>query len=312
MAKKPRRSVFLAALIFIVCLEATRAAAQGAAAALPSQDAPCSLPGLAANAAKAPTAKDLLQAYNAQGRAIHSLRASLMLHAEDSAELDGKISHSRPFPAMLSFRLPAAMRLTGAIPFSSRRIFDLTSDGHTFELLVPEGKKTRLIVGEADAPATSANPRENVRPQAILEAIRLLPARISGASVTNPGRLDLSRTLDVELAASTGPVEARLEFDLRSGTISHLSISDSHGNTDTEVDYGDWQQEPDGQQRGKVVCFPSRILVTQPKQTRRLQMKFLSIEINRPLPPSQFRFFPPPGVVVTRVGGGAGKSAAKP
>ncbi len=312
MVKKRRRSACFAVITFMVCLDAAAAVAQSSAVAVPAQELSCSLPGLTANAVKAPTVKDLLQAYNAQARSIHSLRASLMLHAQDSAELNGKMKNSRPFPATLTFRSPASVRLTGAIPFSSRRVFDLASDGHAFELLVPEGKTTRLIVGEADAPATSPNPREDIRPQAILEAIRLLPARFSGSPVATPGRPAHSTAVDVELAASTGSVAARLEFDLRSGTISHLSISGSQGNSGTEVDYSDWRREPDGQQRGRFVCFPSRILVTQPTQGRRLEFKFLSIEMNKPTPFSQFRFFPPPGVVVTRVGRSGGGSVAKP
>ncbi len=312
MVKKRRRSACFAVITLMVFLDGAAAAAQSSAVAAPAQELSCSLPGLTADAAKAPTVKELLQAYNAQGRSIRSLHAFLMLHAQDSAELNGKLKNSKPFPAMLTFRSPASVRLTGAIPFSSRRIFDLASDGHTFELLTPEGKTMRLILGEVDAPATSPNPREDIRPQAILEAVRLLPARLSGSPVATPRRPAHSTTVDVELDASTGSVAAQLEFDLHSGTISRLSISGPRGNSGTEVDYSDWQREPDGRQTGKFVCFPSRILVTQPTQGRRLEFKFLSIEMNKPTPLSQFRFFPPPGVVVTRVGRSGRGSAAKP
>ncbi len=275
----------------------------------------CSLPGLAANSNRAPAAGELLEAYNLQAALIHTLHASLILRGEGVDAPGPTEDNSRPIPTMMTFRAPTLLRMTGVYPLSPRRVFDLASDNRQFRLLVQESKGTRMIVGPVDAPATSTDFRENIRPQMALEAIRWLPGRFKSsadsASTNNAG----SMTLDVELQTSNGRwMPAQLEFDWRKGTLARLIISDPGGKQASEVDYSDWQKAAATGAPESSACFPRRIFVTQPRENRKIEMKFMSVQVNVPVLPSQFQFVPPPGTTVTRVGAGssAGTGGAKP
>jgi hypothetical protein len=259
----------------------------------------CSLPGLTPSSGHIPTEEELLTAYNAQARLILSLDASVILHGQDETELNGQMRGSRPVPAMLAFRLPASVRMTGMVPFASRRSFDLASDGREFRLLVPEGNKMTFVVGPVDAPAASSDPRENIRPQMVLEAIRWLPAKLRGAASVNQGT---SEIVPVALTTSAGSiVAAQFEFNLRSDTLKRLTMYDPAGKSTTVVDYNDWQSTPVAGEGSRPACFSRRMYIAQPGQNRTLEIKFQFVQLNVPIPAQRFRLDPPLGVKVKRV-----------
>jgi hypothetical protein len=280
-----------------------------------SQPPSCSLPGLAGHPGRALTTENLLAAYNAQAAMIHSLHASLILRGEGVEAPGPTADNSRPIPTTLTFRAPTYLRMTGMIPFSGRRVFDLASDSRQFRLLVQEGKGMRMIVGPVDAPQTSSNFKENIRPQMALEAIRWLPARLKNSTGSASVKNAASKTIDVELQTSTGSsIPAQLEFDLRTATLARLIIADPGGKQASEVDYSDWHETSEPGTPENSACFPERISIIQPKENRKIEMKFMSVRVNVPILPSQFQFVPPPGTTVTRVGTGSGASTggAKP
>lgn len=273
----------------------------------------CSIPGLGKGTQRKLNAQDLVAAYNAQAALVHSLQASTVLRLQDGAELNSSMNDSRPFPASLEFKAPNQVRLTGVVPFSARRSFDMASDGREFRLLVPDGNVMRLIVGPVDAPANSPNPRENIRPQLILEAIFLLPAKLIGRADYPISRTNHEPTIPVELTTSTGSHEnAQLEFDVRNGVLARVILEDTKGQPATEVAYSDWQGVPSSEDANRQVCFPRQMLISQQQPSRKLEIKFLSVEVNAPMMPSQFQLIPPHGIQVTRVGGSHPLSAGHP
>jgi hypothetical protein len=266
----------------------------------------CSMPGLAQHPGRELKAEELLNAYNAQAALVHSLQASTMLRTQGGAELTQSLRDSRPFPASLLFKAPAAVHVTGLVPFSSRRSFDMASDGREFRLLVPDKNAMRLIIGPVDAPANSPNPREDIRPNWILEAIFLLPAKLANRAAAFYPKDRRQRSLEVELTTSAGKrQQAHLEFDLQTGDLARMNLEDEKGQTATEIVYSDWQNAPSVGSEPRQVCFPRRMLVTEFKQNRELEIKFLNVELNSRFTPSQFQVNSPPGIRVTRVGGAA-------
>jgi hypothetical protein len=186
--RKVARTACAVGIVLPICLCPCSAAAQSPSGdAVAGQREACSLPGLVADLRRTPTADELLRAYNAQSTLVHSLRASLILHLQDDATTGGVQSRgSKRIPAMLSFKSPKSVRMRGMVPFAGRRAFDLASDGREFELLFPDGNAMRFLAGPVDAPANSSNPRENIRPSVILEAIRWLPARRRNSPISEP------------------------------------------------------------------------------------------------------------------------------
>lgn len=263
----------------------------------------CSLPGLAPDSERKWKSDELLAAYNSQAALIHSLEASMIVRAQSGLELSTRVQDSEPSAATLNFVAPASLRVMGIVPFSGRRTFDLSSDGREFRLLVPDGKLMRLFVGPVDAPATSTNPRENLRPQPIIDALHWLQAQLEYATGPSAMKGSNARTIDVTwMAAATGTREnAQVEFDLGSGTVSRLVILDAAGKAATEVDYSDWQPVPASKAGQPSICIAKRMLVVEPQQNLRLEMKMLGARVNLPITPQQLRLVPPRGIAVTRL-----------
>ena len=263
----------------------------------------CSMPGLTKDPLHKWKAEELLDSYNSQASVVHSLEASAIVRAQGGPKYAAKLRDARPAPVEIRFLAPSWLRMTGVVPFSARRTFDMWSDGKEFRTLVPEGKVMRFFVGQVDAPQTSADPRENVRPEAILEALHWIPARMSRTTGSPFRKGNQTETINVELTspAPSGRVKANVEFDLRSGTVSRLEILDETGKVVATIDYSDWQKASATRGVEGAVCFPRRMFVDQKQEDLQVEMKILSLQVNSQLSPFQLQLFPPRGIPVTRV-----------
>ncbi len=274
-----------------------------AAAAEGVGDPSCSMPGLAPKSHQLMQDEDLLAAYTAQASRVKSLEATVMARAKAGAEYKAQAQDSRPSPVMIEFHVPGFLRMTGVIPFSAQRTFDMSSDGRDFRLLVPDGKVMRFFAGPVDAPVTSSNPRENLRPQPVVDALHWPQGKLWVGVEKGSARQTGLREITLHLAPSTGDSgrTAIVQFDLDRGVVSQLTMNDVAGRTVTQIQYDDWQkiaQESGGIERA---CFPKRIIIVQPRQDLQLEMKVLSVMLNPPIPPQRFRLMPPGGISVTRL-----------
>ena len=263
----------------------------------------CSMPGLAEYAGRKLKPEDLLDSYNAQAALIHSLEASAIVRVQSSSRHAAKLRDSRPAPVEIRFLAPAWLRMTGVVPFSARRTFDMWSDGRDFRMLMPEGDVMKFFVGSVNAPPTSSNPRENLRPQMVLEALHWSQAKLAASPGSASKKGAGSQTIEVEL---TGPAlgdsgRAKVEFDTRSGTVSRVEMLDEASKVVTDIDYNDWHEVPNSLDGETSVCFPKRVLVSDRQQDLQVEMKILSTEMNPQLSPGQLQLIPPRGIPVTRI-----------
>lgn len=262
----------------------------------------CSLPGLTTRPGTAFTPDDLLAAYNAQAALVRSLEASLMVRARGGKEYKTRSRESKESPAMISFRAPGWLRLTGAVPFTGKRTFDFSSDGREFHLLVPDRNSMRLLVGAVDAPATSTNPRDNLRPQPLIGAFRWNPGTLEQASM--PPRSGFDTPLNVRYSSASpqkDAIRAVVEFDLRRGVVDRIEVQDESKQTITQVDYSDWMDWASGANQSQKFCFPRRISLTQPKQNLALEIKVIGLTLNPEIPLTKFRLHVPAGTQVARI-----------
>lgn len=275
--------------------------AQGANAAGPPVSVACRLPGLAPGT-RSFSDDELLKAYNAQAGAVESVQASVLVRGQSGAEYKVKPHGAQALPALLSFSAPARLRLTGEVPFSGRRSFDLASDGRELRLLVPDGKLMRFLVGPADAPATSKNPRENLRPGPLVEALHWTRATAVQPMAHSEGE-DGHRILEVELAAGRNEAarSARLDFDLAAGTVAGLTMLDGARQVVLALRSSDWRTVLGSGDREGPVCFPRRMELTEPRQDLHVELKIATLRVNVPIAPTEFRLLPPRGIPVTRL-----------
>lgn len=268
----------------------------------PRQAKGCSLPGLASRV-RPPADAELLASYNSRAGLVQSLEVSMMVRGKSGSQFGKRTQDARPAPTMLSFSAPDLLRMTGAIPFSARRSFDFASDGRQFRLLVPDGKRMRFYVGAVDAPAESTNPKENLRPQPIIDALYWTRGTLDPSTRNARNREGASRTIRLNLALGRSKVKAAdVEFNTLSGSVTTITHRDAAERVVSEVYYSDWQGQPSGDNATESVCFPRRIVVIEPSQHLELEMKILSLSVNPLIPRSKFELIPPKGIPIVRLG----------
>lgn len=106
--------------------------------------------------------------------AIDSFQAKAELTPSVGSVYTGQITEIRDVTAYVLFRKPAEIRIIGYTPVLNTRAFDMVSNGKTFKLqLFP---RSLFIEGANDAPPTSKNKLENLRPEAFLSSMLIRPA----------------------------------------------------------------------------------------------------------------------------------------
>jgi hypothetical protein len=267
----------------------------------PTATSACTLPGLSLAENNTFTDAQLLAAYNTQADLVRSLRTYAMVRGKSEKEQGQPAKHPGAIGVTTQLRAPDKVRMTAIIPFSERSGFDMASDGSKFRLLVPVDHDREFLVGSVDAPAVSPNPRENLRPQPLIDALLWSNGTLTGATEGEPAN-HLPRILTIQLPKLRGVQRtAKVEFDLKSGTVASLSIYGPRGWLIGQVRYSDWEEVPNQGNGGAAACYPRRIALEQPEEHLLLDIRILQIDLNPSIPEESFRLNPPRGVPVTKL-----------
>jgi outer membrane lipoprotein-sorting protein len=268
----------------------------------------CSLIDPQLQAAENMNDSTLLAAYNGQADRIRSMHVEALMRARAGKEYRVG-EQQREMPVLLDLVRPDLVRVTGVVASMSSRGFEMASDGKEFRLLIPENGRRRFLVGPADAPAQSQNPRENLRPQPIVDALlwrdgtlsRTLPVRSADPR---------DRTLNVDLPRSrAGERTATIDFDLSRGTVNALTVSDASGAVVSEAKYSDWTMIDSSPEEPATGCFPRKVQFREPAQNYEITLRILRVVFNLDIPKSAFRPSPPKGVPVVPLIGPAAKES---
>jgi outer membrane lipoprotein-sorting protein len=121
------------------------------------------------------TLEQLVETINSNGSKLQSLNANVDIAVSTGGEKKGKVTDYRTFSGYVLVRKPEMLRMIGLVPVVRNRMFDMVSDGKTFELSIPP--KNKFYVGSAQKPAgkISNETIENLRPQDIFDALLLKP-----------------------------------------------------------------------------------------------------------------------------------------
>lgn len=262
----------------------------------------CSLPGLAPNVTNSIGEVGLLAAYNLQADRIRSVQAASIVRGQAGAVYGRTVARPWKIPVQVDFKDPSLIRITGMVPWVGSRGFDMASNGREFRLLLRQKDGTKFFVGPVGVLATAQSPNKNLRPELFLDALHWRQARLADASREQSESGVASRTLNVEFVSrKDAPRTARLEFDLRSGTVASLTVYSLDGQLDSEIRYSDWEevtQPANGKLDG---CFPRKITLNQPKHDLRLDMQIVEVTLNAGIPSSHFKLLPPRGIPVVQL-----------
>src|SRR5438445_1060688 len=120
---------------------------------------------------KEATRDQLIDAINAEAAKIQTIDATVDISASVGGQKKGTVTDYTDIKGYLLVREPDMLRMIGLFPLVRNKAFDMVSGGNEFQLSVPAQNK--FIVGRNDViqPATSS--LENLRPQAIFDALLL-------------------------------------------------------------------------------------------------------------------------------------------
>jgi hypothetical protein len=277
--------------------------AQGAktSAIASSEQSSCSLFNPQPKQIKAVDDSVLLDAYNSQVHLIRSLYVAAMVSGGSGKDHEAA-NHARELPGIINLVKPDLIRVTGVLRLTSSRGFEMTSDGHEFSLLVPEDDKKVFLVGPADAPAKSKVPRENLRPQPFLDALRWQEGKLRAPAGPEQTVNTATRILEIQLPPSRrGARTAKVEFDVRSGVVNSLAAYGDAGQLIYKAQYRGWKEMKTFSEKGPMGCFPRGIHLVRPDDDYELNLIITEIALNPDIPLSTFRPSPPRGIPIVPV-----------
>jgi outer membrane lipoprotein-sorting protein len=256
---------------------------------------------------KTATAQELVARIDEAAASVQSMNATVDIDTTVGGEKKGKVVEFQQIRGYILAQKPKLLRMIGLLPIVRNRAFDMVSDGTHFELSIPP--KNRFISGKDEVTTISSNPLENLRPQAIYDAL-LLPAVdekseiavIEGGmqqvedgkthkTVTQPNYdlLILQRG-----AQDSWHLHRKIYFNRADLQIYRQTIYDDKGEVITDARYSD-PRNYDG------VQFPSLIEIERPQEEYSIALKMVKLALNVTLKPEQFQMEIPPGATVTEL-----------
>ncbi len=254
------------------------------------------------------TRDDLIAQYNRQAEAVTSLSASVTMTLTAGSTYSGVIKQYHEVSGFILAEKPAKIRVIGQAPVVGTNIFDMESDGRTFNIFIPSQNK--FLTGPANLERTSAKPIENLRPQHLTSAIFWQPildsapvlmedasegggqyyvltvVRIAGRSEGAPS--EVSPRTKWEIAR-------KIWFDRTNLRISRLQTYDADGKIASDIRYTGWDAFDS-------VKYPRQIELSRPANDYALQIGITKATFNEPLPDDRFVLRKPPGAELVNVG----------
>ena len=255
------------------------------------------------------TREELLEAYNLIARATKSLNATVELKPTAGSKYSGVIDEYHEVKAFLLAARPAEIRVIGQAPVIGTTVFDMASDGETFQVSIPSKKK--FLVGAVAAERPSSKPIENLRPQHLLDAL-LWPEIRKEESVTLREFNDENARYYVLTVLRGGyQVEVLREiwFDRSDLQVKRMQTFGPKGLLVSDVHLGAWQpsdvvlaQNGSAASPSSVSSFPRTIRIERPHDDYKLDLQVTKVTLNDAIPAERFKLEQPAGSELVPVG----------
>jgi hypothetical protein len=229
---------------------------------------------------------------------IESFRSRVRLRLSVTSEDQTEIKDYPESDGFILTQRPSSIRVRAEFPVVGSTVFDMSSDGVTFQVHLPT--KNRYLVGRNALNKPSKKRSENVRPQHILDALILDPPRENEQAVFynevflgNAYHIvSFLRTDDRGMLRYT----RKIWFDRVFLRVSRQQIFDQHGDLVTDAWYREWtEQDP--------APFPGEVSIRRPKDGYDLTVQILKPRINGEILEDAFDLKPAPDVKIEEIGG---------
>src|SRR5579863_5061255 len=167
----------------------------------------------------------LVESYNRQADAVHTLNASVQMSPTAGSSYSGVIHQYHEVSGFILAARPALIRVIGQAPIVSTNIFDMVSDGHTFRIFIPS--KNEFLVGPTQLERATRNPIENLRPQHLLDAFFWTSISASDPVVFEQVDVQPARYYVLSVLRGSAPrfeIARKIWFDRTDLRVSRLQI----------------------------------------------------------------------------------------
>ncbi len=267
------------------------------------------VPLAARPAAKDATEEELVDRYNAIAKNVETLDATVELKTTTGSAYNGVINEYHEVKAFVLAGRPAYIRMIGQVPVVGKTIFDMTSDGRTFEVSIPP--KNKFLEGSVAVTRQSDKPIENLRPQHLLDALLWPGIMKEEAVLIEEANDDSGRyyVLTVLRGGYKTEILRKVWFDRADLNVVRLESYGPKGALLSDVHYSDWQPV-DAASSGTtsnagghaIQSFPRNIHINRTRDEYQLNMSIQKITLNKPLESDRFTLAPPQGAEIVHVG----------
>jgi outer membrane lipoprotein-sorting protein len=262
-------------------------------------------PGQAPAAVQTATREQLIENYNRQAEALQTLNAGVAMKLTSGSAYSGVIEQYHEVNGFLLAARPASIRVIGQAPVIGKNIFDMVSDGKTFEISIPS--KHKFVTGPVNVRRPSSKPIENLRPQHLTDALlsAALPTQStvlfeesSEANVRYYVLTVLRAPTGVNRAADSATdfeIAEKIWFDRADLHVARVEGFAAGGVVGSDVRYSDWQ--PAGER-----SYPRQIDIARPGEDYQLAIHINKLTLNAPLAADAFTLKQLAGEDLVRVG----------
>jgi hypothetical protein len=264
--------------------------------------------------------EELLASYNAFARNLKTLNLSLDMKPVVGSKYSGVIDEYHDVKAFVLAGRPAQIRVIGQVPVVGKTVFDMASDGKTFEVSIPP--KNKFLTGPVTFERTSAKPIENLRPQHLTEALLWPEVHKEEIVLLEEFNDETARyyVLTVLRGGYKNEVLRKIWFDRADLNVARLENFGPKGVLLSDARYGDWQptamgapgatagsatNSVAGSENG-ITQYPRKIRLERPHDDYRLEMSIAKVAVNEPMEAERFKLEAPAGAEIIRLGEGSG------
>jgi len=209
----------------------------------------------------------------------------------------GELTDYATVRAYVLFRRPDQIRVIGLDPVvHSKTIFDMISLGSLFKVYIPS--RNVLYLGNNDAPPSSKNKLENLRPAAFLTSLVIAPPSPSDHTVLEDDT-DETKAVYIVFMLQEDRGQLRLAravyFDRYTLSIARQKTFDESGGVISETRYSDWKDYD-------RISYPSTVVIRRPKDGYEVTIAVVSVRFNpADLGDPQFVFDQPQGAKLIEI-----------
>ena len=237
---------------------------------------------------QAATKDQLIERLHAISDPIHSFTMRADLSPSVLNPSKGTATDYATVSAYILFRKPDDIRVLAKDPMIGTTILDMVSNGNQFRVSIPP--KKQFIVGSNNAPESSGNKLENLRPAALLTSLMIYPPdpETDATLFENDSQRALYILVIIRRSHNQLALAREVYFDGRTLEVSRQKTFDASGNIVSDARYSEWQPY-DG------VSFPSQIDIQRPKENYEVQLSVVTLQLNSPdLTAAKFSLPQPP------------------